>query len=89
MLYISHICGSSAVFLRSDLVYRFFSCQCFHRIGHLRRRAAHGDRVRDFEFRHGRMDDVFLALTRVRTATGDATETDAEADADVKAEGGG
>lgn len=24
---------------------------------------AHGDRVRDFEFRHGRMDDVFLALT--------------------------
>ena len=51
--------------------------------------AAHGDRVRDFEFRHGRMDDGFLALTRVRTATGDATETDAEADADVKAEGGG
>lgn len=51
--------------------------------------AAHGDRVRDFEFRHGRMDDVFLALTRVRTATGDATETDAEADADVKAEGDG
>jgi multidrug/hemolysin transport system ATP-binding protein len=25
--------------------------------------AAHGDLVRDFEFRHGRMDDVFLALT--------------------------
>lgn len=25
--------------------------------------AAHGDQVRDFEFRHGRMDDVFLALT--------------------------
>lgn len=25
--------------------------------------SAHGDRVRDFEFRHGRMDDVFLALT--------------------------
>lgn len=25
--------------------------------------AAHGDRVRDFEFRHGRMDDVFLKLT--------------------------
>ena len=23
----------------------------------------HGDAVRDFEFRHGRMDDVFLALT--------------------------
>ena len=25
--------------------------------------ADHGDGVRDFEFRHGRMDDVFLALT--------------------------
>ena len=25
--------------------------------------AAHGDHTRDFEFRHGRMDDVFLALT--------------------------
>ena len=25
--------------------------------------SAHGDDVRDFEFRHGRMDDVFLALT--------------------------
>ncbi len=25
--------------------------------------AVHGDQVRDFEFRHGRMDDVFLALT--------------------------
>jgi multidrug/hemolysin transport system ATP-binding protein len=25
--------------------------------------AVHGDAVRDFEFRHGRMDDVFLALT--------------------------
>lgn len=25
--------------------------------------AANGDRTRDFEFRHGRMDDVFLALT--------------------------
>ena len=25
--------------------------------------AAHGDAIRDFEFRHGRMDDVFLALT--------------------------
>ncbi len=25
--------------------------------------AAHGDAVQDFEFRHGRMDDVFLALT--------------------------
>lgn len=30
--------------------------------------AAHGDLVRDFEFRHGRMDDVFLALTG-RSAT--------------------
>lgn len=30
--------------------------------------AAHGDAVRDFEFRHGRMDDVFLALTG-RTAS--------------------
>jgi multidrug/hemolysin transport system ATP-binding protein len=25
--------------------------------------SVHGDHVRDFEFRHGRMDDVFLALT--------------------------
>jgi len=25
--------------------------------------ATHGEHVRDFEFRHGRMDDVFLALT--------------------------
>lgn len=32
--------------------------------------AAHGDRVRDFEFRHGRMDDVFLALTG-RSAEGE------------------
>ncbi|MFS0735073.1 ABC transporter ATP-binding protein [Microbacterium sp. 1P10UB] len=32
--------------------------------------AAHGDHVRDFEFRHGRMDDVFLALTG-RTPEGD------------------
>ena len=31
--------------------------------------AAHGDGVRDFEFRHGRMDDVFLALTG-RSAAG-------------------
>jgi multidrug/hemolysin transport system ATP-binding protein len=31
----------------------------------------HGDRVRDFEFRHGRMDDVFLALTG-RAADADA-----------------
>ncbi len=38
--------------------------------------AAHGDLVRDFEFRHGRMDDVFLALT------GRAAEADADADAD-------
>lgn len=30
--------------------------------------AAHGELVRDFEFRHGRMDDVFLALTG-RSAT--------------------
>ncbi|MCH6232094.1 ABC transporter ATP-binding protein [Microbacterium sp. CFH 31415] len=34
--------------------------------------AAHGDRVRDFEFRHGRMDDVFLTLTGKSTAGGDA-----------------
>lgn len=35
--------------------------------------AAHGDGVRDFEFRHGRMDDVFLALTDGgRGAAGDA-----------------
>ena len=27
----------------------------------------HGDDVRDFEFRHGTMDDVFLALTQKRT----------------------
>lgn len=32
--------------------------------------AAHGDAVADFEFRHGRMDDVFLALTG-RTPDGD------------------
>ena len=35
--------------------------------------SAHGDRVRDFEFRHGRMDDVFLALTgHVRREVGAA-----------------
>lgn len=34
--------------------------------------AAHGDRVRDFEFRHGRMDDVFLALTGRQASTEDA-----------------
>ncbi|WP_127472594.1 ABC transporter ATP-binding protein [Microbacterium sulfonylureivorans] len=34
--------------------------------------AAHGDRVRDFEFRHGRMDDVFLTLTGKSTAAEDA-----------------
>ncbi|WP_439594071.1 ATP-binding cassette domain-containing protein [Microbacterium sp.] len=34
--------------------------------------SAHGDDVRDFEFRHGRMDDVFLALTgRAADATED------------------
>ncbi|MCK6081862.1 ABC transporter ATP-binding protein [Microbacterium sp. EYE_5] len=31
----------------------------------------HGDAVRDFEFRHGRMDDVFLALTGHRGAAED------------------
>lgn len=36
---------------------------------------AHGEDVRDFEFRHGRMDDVFLALTGRAAA-------DAEAEAD-------
>jgi multidrug/hemolysin transport system ATP-binding protein len=41
--------------------------------------AAHGDLVRDFEFRHGRMDDVFLALT------GRAAEAAADADADAEA----
>ena len=34
--------------------------------------AAHGDDVRDFEFRHGRMDDVFLALTGHAALTGEA-----------------
>lgn len=34
--------------------------------------AAHGDAVRDFEFRHGRMDDVFLALTGSAGDDGDA-----------------
>jgi multidrug/hemolysin transport system ATP-binding protein len=33
---------------------------------------AHGDHVRDFEFRHGRMDDVFLALTGRSAAEADA-----------------
>lgn len=33
--------------------------------------AAHGDQTTDFEFRHGRMDDVFLALTgRAATEAG-------------------
>lgn len=41
--------------------------------------AAHGDSVRDFEFRHGRMDDVFLALTG---RSGEAEET---ADGEVAA----
>lgn len=31
-----------------------------------------GDGVRDFEFRHGRMDDVFLALTGRRDETEEA-----------------
>lgn len=34
--------------------------------------AAHGDHVQDFEFRHGRMDDVFLALTGRSAAEADA-----------------
>ena len=34
--------------------------------------AVHGDQVRDFEFRHGRMDDVFLALTGKSAAREDA-----------------
>ena len=34
--------------------------------------AAHGDAVADFEFRHGRMDDVFLAVTGRRDTTEDA-----------------
>ena len=38
--------------------------------------AEHGDSVRDFEFRHGRMDDVFLALTG---RSGDEPATGAEA----------
>ena len=37
--------------------------------------AEHGDSVRDFEFRHGRMDDVFLALTG---RSGDGPETGTE-----------
>ncbi|MET0297957.1 MAG: ABC transporter ATP-binding protein [Microbacterium sp.] len=36
--------------------------------------AAHGDDVRDFEFRHGRMDDVFLALTGRAADAADAAE---------------
>lgn len=34
--------------------------------------AAHGDAVADFEFRHGRMDDVFLAVTGHRDTAEDA-----------------
>lgn len=34
--------------------------------------AAHGEDVLDFEFRHGRMDDVFLALTGRGEMVGDA-----------------
>lgn len=40
--------------------------------------AAHGDHVRDFEFRHGRMDDVFLAVTGRSSADG-VTGTEAAA----------
>ncbi|SFR93197.1 multidrug/hemolysin transport system ATP-binding protein [Microbacterium sp. cf046] len=40
--------------------------------------AEHGDLVRDFEFRHGRMDDVFLALTG-RSGEESATGTEAAA----------
>jgi multidrug/hemolysin transport system ATP-binding protein len=40
--------------------------------------AEHGDHVRDFEFRHGRMDDVFLALTG-RAGDESATGTEAAA----------
>ena len=40
--------------------------------------AEHGDHVRDFEFRHGRMDDVFLALTG-RSGDESATGTEAAA----------
>ncbi len=29
---------------------------------------AHGEKVRDFEFRHGSMDDVFLAVTSTEEA---------------------
>ncbi|WES65812.1 ABC transporter ATP-binding protein [Microbacter sp. GSS18] len=39
--------------------------------------AAHGDAVRDFEFRHGRMDDVFLALTGRAADDADGTEEEA------------
>lgn len=39
--------------------------------------AAHGDSVRDFEFRHGRMDDVFLALTGRPADGGTTTEVSA------------
>jgi len=42
--------------------------------------SAHGDAVRDFEFRHGRMDDVFLALT------GRAADTAADTPVDTAAE---
>lgn len=49
--------------------------------------AAHGEAVQDFEFRHGRMDDVFLALTG-RAADG-LDAADAPADASVPARGRG
>ena len=41
--------------------------------------AAHGDFVRDFEFRHGRMDDVFLSLTGRSGAADDAADSGAAA----------
>lgn len=47
--------------------------------------AAHGEAVQDFEFRHGRMDDVFLALTG-RAADG-LDAADAPADASARGRG--
>lgn len=38
--------------------------------------AAHGEHVLDFEFRHGRMDDVFLALTGRVAGAGAEAETE-------------
>jgi multidrug/hemolysin transport system ATP-binding protein len=49
--------------------------------------AAHGEAVMDFEFRHGRMDDVFLALTG-RAADGlDADDPPADASAPARGRG--